>query len=305
VKNGSNTRSTMAGGMPAPLSFTSLTTHTDERGQAVIDVKDSGQPLFVNGDATRLVQALNNLLNNASKFSPPGSTITLEVGPRGGSVLVRVTDEGRGISSEALGTVFDLFVQEHPPGAHPDEGGLGIGLTLVRAIAELHGGHVEAKSGGAGRGSAFSLWLPLAEAPASGAPAGGTPLAVTSRQLDVLVVDDNRDSADSMTLLVELLGHNARAAYDGPGALDLFEALRPQVVLLDLSMPGMTGFDVIRRMRQDGDKPGGTRAIVAAMTGLGSDEDMARTRAAGFDAHLVKPVDLPELERVLALAARV
>jgi CheY-like chemotaxis protein len=276
----------------------------DERGQR-IDVKDSGQPLFVNGDATRLVQALNNLLNNASKFSPPGSTITLEVGPRGGSVLVRVTDEGRGISSEALGTVFDLFVQEHPPGAHPDEGGLGIGLTLVRAIAELHGGHVEAKSGGAGRGSAFSLWLPLAEAPASGAPAGGTPLAVTSRQLDVLVVDDNRDSADSMTLLVELLGHNARAAYDGPGALDLFEALRPQVVLLDLSMPGMTGFDVIRRMRQDGDKPGGTRAIVAAMTGLGSDEDMARTRAAGFDAHLVKPVDLPELERVLALAARV
>ena len=142
----------------------------DERAQR-IDVKANGQRLFVNGDPTRLVQALNNLLNNASKFSPPNSTITLEVGPRGGSVLVRVTDEGRGISSEALGTVFDLFVQEHPPGAHPDEGGLGIGLTLVRAIAELHGGHVEAKSGGAGRGSAFSLWLPLAEPPANGAPA--------------------------------------------------------------------------------------------------------------------------------------
>jgi PAS domain S-box-containing protein len=271
----------------------------DERAQR-IDVKANGQRLFVNGDPTRLVQALNNLLNNASKFSPPNSTITLEVGPRGGSVLVRVTDEGRGISSEALGTVFDLFVQEHPPGAHPDEGGLGIGLTLVRAIAELHGGHVEAKSGGAGRGSAFSLWLPLAEPPANGAPAGGTPSAVASRQLDVLVVDDNRDSADSMTLLVDMLGHHARAAYDGPGALDSFEAHRPQVVLLDLSMPGMTGFDVIRRMRDDGN-----RVIVAAMTGLGSDEDIARTRAAGFDAHLVKPVDLPELERVLALAARV
>jgi PAS domain S-box-containing protein len=271
----------------------------DERGQR-IDVKSNGQRLFVNGDPTRLVQALNNLLNNASKFSPPNSTITLEVGPRGGSVLVRVTDEGRGISSEALGTVFDLFVQEHPPGAHPDEGGLGIGLTLVRAIAELHGGHVEAKSGGAGRGSAFSLWLPLAEPPANGAPADGTPSVVASRQLDVLVVDDNRDSADSMTLLVDMLGHHARAAYDGPGALDSFEAHRPQVVLLDLSMPGMTGFDVIRRMRDDGN-----RVIVAAMTGLGSDEDIARTRAAGFDAHLVKPVDLPELERVLALAARV
>ncbi|BBU32430.1 hypothetical protein BTHE68_61640 (plasmid) [Burkholderia sp. THE68] len=271
----------------------------DERGQR-IDVQDGGQPLFVNGDSTRLVQALNNLLNNASKFSPPDSTITLEVGPRGGSVLVRVTDQGRGISPEALGMVFDLFVQEHPPGAHLDEGGLGIGLTLVRAITELHGGHVEAKSGGAGQGSVFSLWLPLAEAPARGAAADAPPSAAVTRALDVLVVDDNRDSADSMTLLVDMLGHRARAVYDGPGALDSFEASRPQVVLLDLSMPGMTGFDVIRRMRDDR-----KRVIVAAMTGLGSDEDMARTRAAGFDAHLVKPVDLPELERVLALAGRV
>jgi CheY-like chemotaxis protein/two-component sensor histidine kinase len=270
----------------------------DERGQRIV-LKDTGQPLYVNGDSTRLVQALNNLLNNASKFSPPHSTITLEVGPRGGTVMVRVIDQGRGISPEALAIVFDLFVQEHPPGAHADEGGLGIGLTLVRAIAELHGGHVEAKSGGVGRGSSFSLWLPLAEAPESDTPTGATPSALASRQLDVLVVDDNRDSADSMTLLVEMLGHQARATYDGPEALDSFEATRPQVVLLDLSMPGMTGFDVIRRMRDEG-----TRVIVAAMTGLGSDEDRARTRAAGFDAHLVKPVDLPELERVLALAGR-
>jgi PAS domain S-box-containing protein len=271
----------------------------DERGQRIV-VRDSGQPLFVNGDPTRLVQALNNLLNNASKFSPHDSVITLEVGPRGGSVMVRVIDEGRGISPEALGTVFDLFVQEHPPGAHLDEGGLGIGLTLVRAIAELHGGHVEAKSGGVGRGSAFSLWLPLAEAPESGAPSGAALSAVASRQLDVLVVDDNRDSADSMTLLIDMLGHQARATYDGPDALESFAASRPQVVLLDLSMPGLTGFDVIRRMRDEGE-----RVVVAAMTGLGSDEDIARTRAAGFDAHLVKPVDLPELERVLAMAGRV
>ncbi|SAK87470.1 PAS/PAC sensor hybrid histidine kinase [Caballeronia calidae] len=275
----------------------------DERGQRIV-VQDSGQPLFVNGDSTRLVQALNNLLNNASKFSPHGATITLETGPRGGSAMVRVIDEGRGISADALGIVFDLFVQEHPPGAHPDESGLGIGLTLVRAIAELHGGHVEAKSGGAGQGSAFSLWLPLAEPPVRGASAGAPPSVAASRQLDVLVVDDNRDSADSMTLLVDMLGHQARAAYDGPGALDSFDASRPQVVLLDLSMPGMTGFDVIRRMRDGGSTRGGQRVIVAAMTGLGSDEDIARTRAAGFDAHLVKPVDLPELERVLALAGR-
>ncbi|MDR5759992.1 PAS domain S-box protein [Caballeronia sp. LZ035] len=270
----------------------------DARGQRIV-VKDSGQPLYVNGDPTRLVQALNNLLNNASKFSPPDSTITLEVGPRGGSVMVRVIDQGRGISPEALAIVFDLFVQEHPPGAHPDEGGLGIGLTLVRAITELHGGHVEAKSGGTGQGSAFSLWLPLAEPPAAGAPASTTSGMAATRQLDVLVVDDNRDSADSMTLLVDMLGHRARPAYDGSEALAAFGTERPQVVLLDLSMPGLTGFDVIRRMRDEG-----ARVVVAAMTGLGSDEDRARTRAAGFDAHLVKPVDLPELERVLALAGR-
>lgn len=270
----------------------------EARGQR-LDVDDSGQRLFVNGDPTRLVQALNNLLNNAAKFSPPESTIRLEIGPRGGAALLRVTDQGRGISADALASVFDLFVQEHAPGAHPDEGGLGIGLTLVRAIAELHGGHVEAKSGGTGKGSAFSLWLPLAQPPTQGIMPPSAPNAVASRQLDVLVVDDNRDSADSMTLLVDMLGHAARAAYDGPEALASFGTTRPQVVLLDLSMPGMTGFDVIRQMRDEG-----KRVIVAAMTGLGSDEDMARTRAAGFDAHLVKPVDLPELERVLAMAGK-
>ncbi len=176
-----------------------------EASQPLCD--ERGQRLFINGNSTRLVQALNNLLNNASKFSPPNSTITLEVGPRGGSVMVRVTDHGGGISPDALAMVFDLFVQEHPPGAHPDEGGLGIVLTLVRAIAELH---VEAKNSGTGRGSAFSLWLPLAQAPEQGAMLPSTPREAAS-QLDVLVVDDNRDSADSMTLLVDMLGNVARA----------------------------------------------------------------------------------------------
>ncbi|WP_277186819.1 PAS domain S-box protein [Caballeronia sp. BR00000012568055] len=272
----------------------------DARNQRIV-MRDSGQRLFVNGDSTRLVQALNNLLNNASKFSPTGSTITLEVGPRGGSAMVRVIDQGRGIAPQALAIVFDLFVQEHPPGAHLDEGGLGIGLTLVRAIAELHGGHVEAKSEGTGRGSSFSLWLPLAQAPSQIIAPPAAPRDERVEQLDVLVVDDNRDSADSMTLLVDMLGHAARAAYDGPEALGLFDQTRPQIVLLDLSMPGMTGFDVIRHMRERQANEG-QRVIVAAMTGLGSDEDMARTRAAGFDAHLVKPVNLPELERVLAMA---
>jgi len=275
----------------------------DARGQRLI-VDDGGQRLHVNGDPTRLVQALNNLLNNASKFSPPGSTVTLEVGPRGGAAMLRVVDQGRGICADALGAVFDLFVQEHPPGAHPDEGGLGIGLTLVRAIAELHGGHVEAKSGGPGKGSAFTLWLPLGKTPGESGAKPAEPAASASRQLEVLVVDDNRDSADSMTLLVDMLGHTARAAYDGEEALRLFDARRPHVVLLDLSMPGLTGFDVIRRIREQSTGDGGKHVIVAAMTGLGSDEDIARTRAAGFDAHLVKPVDLDEVEAVLALAGK-
>ncbi len=275
----------------------------DARGQCLA-VEESGQRMYVNGDPTRLVQALNNLLNNASKFSPPGSTVTLELGPRGNAAMLRVSDQGRGISADALATVFDLFVQEHPPGAHLDEGGLGIGLTLVRAIAELHGGHVEAKSGGTGNGSAFTLWLPLAQAPADIGATPAEPAPTADRQLEVLVVDDNRDSADSMTLLVDMLGHTARSAYDGEEALQQFGARRPQVVLLDLSMPGLTGFDVIRGIREQASSDGGKHVIVAAMTGLGSDEDIARTRAAGFDAHLVKPVDLDEVEAVLALAAK-
>ena len=214
-------------------------------------------------------------------------------------MLLRVNDEGRGISAEALDSIFDLFVQEHEPGAYPDEGGLGIGLTLVRAIAELHGGHVEARSGGAAKGSTFSIWLPLAQASSHEAAAPPVVDANVSGQLDVLVVDDNRDSADSMSMLVEMLGHTARAAYDGAGAVESFEQRVPQVVLLDLSMPGMTGFDVIQRLRATSHG-----VIIAAMTGLGSDEDIARTQSAGFDAHLIKPVDLPELEAVLARAVR-
>jgi CheY-like chemotaxis protein len=143
------------------------------------------------------------------------------------------------------------------------------------------------------------MWLPLAQAPARAASVPPAPDQHANRPLDVLVVDDNKDSADSMTLLVEMLGHTARAAYDGPDALQSFGRRAPQVVLLDLSMPGMTGFDVIQRIRA----ASANNVIVAAMTGLGSDEDIARTRTAGFDAHLTKPVDLPELEGVLARAA--
>ncbi len=163
---------------------------------------------------------------------------------------------------------------------------------------------MEAKSHGSGKGSVFTLWLPIAQPPEIGPTVPAAPVAAST---DVLVVDDNRDSADSMTLLVDMLGHKASPAYDGPHAFALYDQVLPQVVLLDLSMPGMTSFDVIRYLRDrqsERGEAGGRRIIVAAMTGLGSDEDMASTRAAGFDAHLVKPVELAELGRVLAMAAR-
>ncbi|MGI4813281.1 MAG: PAS domain S-box protein [Janthinobacterium lividum] len=251
--------------------------------------------LYVNGDATRLVQVLQNLLNNASKFSGRGDTIQLDVGERGSAVAIIVKDRGRGISASALQSIFELFVQEQEPGASPDEGGLGIGLTLARAIVELHGGHIEAFSEGRGTGSTFTVWLPKAcdEQRAQPAPVSSGP--PQRKQLRILVVDDNRDSADSMAMLLETLGHEALAVYDGPRAIELAAQFEPHSVLLDLSMPDMDGFETLRRLRADVPR----RMVIAAMTGLSSDEAKLRIAAAGFDAHLMKPVELETIHGIL------
>ncbi|HEX4613438.1 MAG TPA: ATP-binding protein, partial [Urbifossiella sp.] len=266
-----------------------------EAGGHALDVRLPAGPLPLDADRTRLTQVLANLLNNAAKYTPAGGRVTLAAGAEGADAVVRVTDTGVGIPAEMLPHIFDMFTQV---GSSLDraQGGLGIGLTLVRRLAELHGGTVTASSPGAGRGSEFVLRLPrAAEAPAPAAPAPAA--ADPGGPLSVLVVDDNRDSADTLAALLALKGHAARTAYDGPGALRALETLRPDLILLDLGLPGMTGYEVARRVRGS---PGLRGVAIAALTGWGQEEDRRRTKEAGFDYHLVKPADLDAVDEILA-----
>jgi PAS domain S-box-containing protein len=262
-----------------------------------LEISVPSNPVFIIGDTTRLIQVLQNLLNNASKFSPQGASIRLSLQEQGDFVVVSVADNGRGIAPSALNAIFGLFVQEQAPGAQLDEGGLGIGLTLARAIIELHGGHIEAASSGAGKGSTFTVSVPkaLQQAEPIASEKDGPALAPGLR---VLIVDDNRDSADSMAMLLDMMGHEVKATYDGEHAIALAPVFQPDVVMLDLSMPGMTGFETLPLLRAA--VP--AKLVAAAMTGLGSDEDKARTTAAGFDVHLTKPVELRQVEALLKLA---
>ncbi|CAN7197321.1 PAS domain S-box protein [Paraburkholderia sp. SIMBA_054] len=268
--------------------------------EQTLDVVLPDTPMTIKGDLTRMVQVVQNLLNNASKFSPAGASISLQVFRSGRLLAIRIHDSGRGIDPDAIDAIFNLFVQETPTEEQADKSGLGIGLTLARAIVDLHGGHIEAHSEGRGKGSVFTVWLPEFSHPiAAEAVREEAPLPSQPVDLKVMVVDDNVDSADSMATLVQVLGHEAHAVYDGAAAIELAQTLQPHLVLLDLSMPKMTGFEALPRIRKALAAPG---TVIAAMTGLGTSEDRAKTEAAGFDLHLTKPVDLPELESVLQIA---
>jgi PAS domain S-box-containing protein len=264
-------------------------------------------PVPLEADPTRLAQVVSNLLNNAAKYTPEGGHIWLAGEGAGGQAVVRVRDDGGGIPPEFLPRAFDLFAQGDRSPARA-EGGLGIGLSLVRSLVELHGGTVEAASDGPGRGSEFVVRLPLAagrpaaEGPRGEAAAGGGRKAGPGKPAAqrVLVVDDNRDSADSLALLLSLWGHEARVAYDGPAALEAARDYRPGLVLLDIGLPGMTGLEVARRLRQE---VGLRDALLVAMTGHGRDEDRRRSQEAGLSAHLVKPVAPEELAGLLARLA--
>ncbi len=250
-------------------------------------------PIYVCGDAVRLTQIVDNLLNNAAKYTPPGGEIHLTVERREGGAAVRVRDNGVGIPAELLPHVFDLFVQ----GARgPDrlQGGLGIGLTMVKRLAEMHGGRVAAESGGSGRGAEFTLWLPETECDGAGARTAAGETTAPGRR--VLIVDDNADQGQLMAMLLERLGHRALVAHGGAEAIEMALASRPDVVLVDLGMPGMDGFELARRIRAT-EALRGVRLV--AHTGYGADSDRERTREAGFDAHLVKPADLDTLCRAL------
>ncbi len=267
------------------------------------DVRLPDEPIFVEADPTRLSQVILNLLNNAAKYTEDGGYIGLSVERSGAEVALRVRDSGMGISPETLPKIFELFVQGERT-LDRAQGGLGIGLTVVRRLVELHGGSVQAFSEGLGRGSEFVVRLPTATSlPSSAvcpypqrADGNGQRAADSGQRRRILIVDDNRDSAESLAILLQMLGHEVRLAYDGESALRVAKQFCPDIVLLDIGLPRLSGLEAARRIRLD---LGLRDALLIAMTGYGQEEDKRRSREAGFNAHLVKPVDLSELKALL------
>jgi two-component system CheB/CheR fusion protein len=266
-----------------------------ESGHHELTVDLGDDDLSVNGDRVRLAQVFANLLNNAAKYSEDGSPVWLSMRRDRDDAVVTVRDAGIGIAPEMLPRVFEMFRQlDSSP--HRRHGGLGIGLTLVQNLVELHGGTVAATSGGAGEGSEFTVRLPLAVSESAGeSPAGDAEIRLP--RLRVLVVDDNRDAAESSSLLLEVLGAETHVANDGREALVALETFPADLVLLDLGMPGMDGFEVARRIRSD---PAHRDLKLVAVTGWGQEEDRLRSREAGFDDHLVKPTGVEALRAVMA-----
>jgi PAS domain S-box-containing protein len=264
----------------------------------VLTVSLPSRPVYLDADLVRLVQVFLNVLNNAAKYTEPGGRIRLTGVLQGDEVVVRVADTGVGIPAEKLPSVFELFFQADRS-LERSQGGLGVGLSLVRRLVELHGGRVQAHSEGIGKGSEFTIRLPvLAETPPAmqrRAPAAGDAARPTGVRR-ILVVDDNRDAADSLTLLLRFDGHEVETAYDGAEAVEVAERLQPDVILLDIGMPQLNGYDACRRIRAE---RWGETMVLIALTGWGQAEDKRRTEEAGFDAHVVKPVDPGELLKLL------
>jgi PAS domain S-box-containing protein len=254
-------------------------------------------PMPLDADPTRIVQVFANLVNNAAKYTEPGGQITVASAVEDGYAIVKVRDDGKGMSPDLLARAFDLFVQE-TRSFDRAQGGLGIGLTLVRTLVKMHNGSVQASSDGPGRGSEFSVRLPLAPGAERAAPrdAAAPNPPGPAIPLRVLVVDDNVDAAYAMKHVLKLGGHRVVLAHDGPGALAAAAAEPPELVLLDIGLPGMDGYAVAARLREAGHD----RAALVAITGYGQEEDLRRSNEAGFDHHLVKPVDGAMLRRLIA-----
>ena len=264
----------------------------DSREHAV-ELDFCRENLFVEADATRISQVVLNLINNAAKYTPAGGLVSISLREENGQAVLKVRDNGIGISPELLPKVFDLFMQGDRT-LDRSEGGLGIGLTIVRRIVEMHGGSTVASSEGPGKGAEFVVRLPLVPAPAADVATHKS--ARTSVRRRILVVDDHRDSADSLSILVSAMGHDVRTAYDGYEAIELAAQYRPDVVLLDIGLPGKNGYEVARELRNAHDR---SQMVLIAVSGYGQDEDRRRGREAGFDHHLVKPVRPVELEEMI------
>ena len=256
-------------------------------------------PLPIHGDQIRITQVFGNLLNNAARYGRRGGRIRLEAERTpDGHAVARVVDDGIGIDAEVLPHVFELFTQGKRD-ADSMRGGLGIGLALVHTLVEQHGGRVEAQSDGAGKGSAFTVRLPLSAADQPGPASQGNDNGTLPDGLRLLVVDDNQDAAETLSFLLTSLQVEHRTANDGASALEIAGRFRPQVVLLDIGMPGMDGYEVARRLRE---QPEHADVLLIALTGWGGEQDHERSRAAGFDHHLRKPADLDELLRLISTA---
>jgi signal transduction histidine kinase/ActR/RegA family two-component response regulator len=253
-------------------------------------------PIYVDADPTRLGQVFANLLNNAAKYTEKGGHVWLTVERQGSAVVVSVRDSGIGIAAEYLPRLFQMFSQAEPA-LERSQGGLGIGLSLVRGLVELHGGTVEARSKGPGSGSEFIVRLPLAlsaeQAPEEPSEQHAPQLSSRRR---ILVVDDNEDAADSLAMMLQMMGNEVRTAHDGLEGVELAATFRPDLVLLDIGMPRLNGYDACRRIRE---QPWGKNVLLVALTGWGQEEDKRRSHEAGFDTHLVKPVEPEALEKLL------
>lgn len=268
-----------------------------DRGQHRVSVSVPDGPLWIDGDPARLSQALGNLINNACKYTPDGGRIWVTLVREDGQAVLTVRDSGVGLPPDVIGRVFDMFAQVNRS-LERAQGGLGIGLALVRSLVSMHGGRVSAASPGAGEGSSFTIELPLAPQDSEPAALQPPPEPAQTPPLRVLVVDDNEDAATSLAMLLALSGHVVEVENSGAAALAKADAFAPQAVLCDLGMPGMSGHEFARRLRQD---PRFGATLLVALTGWGAEDDQRRSREAGFDAHLVKPASLDE---VLALLGR-
>ena len=288
-----------------PVALASLIDAAVETSRPLIDAgghqfeRVLPQPVYIDGDPMRLAQVFSNLLNNAAKYTPKGGQITLTADRHGDEVVVSVRDNGIGFSPDMRPRLFEMFSQA-TPALERSQGGLGIGLSLVKSLVEMHGGSVDAKSDGPGTGSEFIVRLPVMAPDSAVMPgvvqAGTNPPA---RKRRVLVVDDLRDTADSLGSLLRILGHEVHVAYDGEQGIATAHRVRPEVVLLDIGMPRMNGYEACRILRNDF----GNGMLVVALTGWGQDDDRRRSAAAGFDRHLVKPVGPEALEDMLAALA--
>ncbi len=271
-----------------------------EAGEHTLDVSCPPEPLHVDGDLTRLAQVFGNLLNNAAKYTPPGGRIGVALRREGDDAIVEVSDNGPGIASALLEQVFEPFVQLGRPVDRLHEG-LGIGLSLARALIAMHGGSIRAHSAGPGSGATFMVRLPACEAPALEQPPlpDAARRASAERSLRVLVVDDNADAAHSLALLLQLGGHEVRICHAAAEAPAVAAGFGPHAVFLDIGMPGMNGYEVAQRLRS---LPATHASLIVAVSGWGTEADRAQARAAGFDVHLTKPADGTSLETALAMA---